>query len=236
MDAAAKRTTGKLVKLARRGHRADQLRQEPPPRSTHPHARQRPLQREKEDHRAQGRQADAALLQRRPGQEVHADLSGGRGVQGADRRRQDHQHPRPLLPDQAHPRGHPAEHLRGAGRERPDHRGPRGDRRRAARGAAPLRLEQGQPGRRDHAGRFRRHHRRPAHGLRRLGGALNRRGRHHPVQEVRGQVHPAGREGRRLPSAQRGPLLEEAPLHLDPRRGPASPRRAPAACTGCTAS
>ena len=40
------------------------------------------------------------------GQEVHADLPGERGLQGADRLRQDHQHPRPLLRHQAHHRRH----------------------------------------------------------------------------------------------------------------------------------
>ena len=63
---------------------------------------------------------------------------------------QDHQHPRPLLRHQAHDRRHAAEHLRGAGRVRPDHRGPRGDARRAARGAAPVRRAQGLDGRTDH--------------------------------------------------------------------------------------
>ena len=79
-------------------------------------------------------------------------------------------------------------------------------------------------------GRLRRHHRRAAHGLRRLGGALHRRGGGHPVPQVRGQVHPAGGEGRGLPAPQRGPLLEDAPLHPDPRGRAAAPRgAAPAA-------
>ena len=53
--------------------------------------------------------------------------------------RQDDQHPRPLLHDEAHHRGDEAEHLRGAGGVGPHHRGPRGGHRRPARGAAPLR-------------------------------------------------------------------------------------------------
>ena len=51
-----------------------------------------------------GDRAEALLLQRLDGEEVHADLPGERGVQRAHRLRQDHQHPRPLLHDQAHDR------------------------------------------------------------------------------------------------------------------------------------
>ena len=78
-------------------------------------ARQRGVQHAQAPHRAQGPEAEALLLQRRDGQEVHADLPGLRCVQGAHRVEEDDEHPRPVLHDEAHPRGDEAEHLRGAG-------------------------------------------------------------------------------------------------------------------------
>ena len=117
------------------------------------------------------------------GEEVHADVPRLGGLQGAHRLGQDDEHPRPLLHDEAHPRGHEAEHLRGAGGVRPHHRGPRGRRRLAPRGAAPLRHRPRLDGRPDHHPRLRRHHRPAPHGLGRLVGAVHRRGARHPVRE-----------------------------------------------------
>ena len=100
--------------------------------------------------------------------------------------------------------------------------------RRAARGAAPLRRAQGLDGRPDHDHGHRRHHRPPADGLGRLGGALDRRGERHRVPQARGEVRPADREGRGLDALQRGQVLEAQQLHHRPGRRPAAARRAAA--------
>ena len=181
-------------------------------------------------------EAEALLLQRLDGEEVHADVPGQRGLQGAHRRRQDDQHPRPLLHDQAHHRRHEAEHLRGSGRVRPDHRGPRGDGGRAARGAAPLRRAQGLDGGPDHDRGQRRHHRPAAHGLGRLVRALDRRGERHHLPQARGEVRAADREGRASGRASTRTSSGSATT-ASSCRAEASRRAACAAwCSGCTAS
>ena len=210
--------------------------EEPLPRDPGALARQRQLEREEAAGRARRPEAEALLLQRRDGAQVHADVPRQRGVQGADRRRQDDQHPRPLLHDEAHDRRHAPEHLRGAGRVRPDHRGPRGHARLAARGAAPVRRAQGLDGRADHHHRHRRHDRPAAHGLGRLGGALDRRGERDRLPQARGEVRPADREGRRLGALQRGQVLEAQQLHHRAGRRPAAARRAPAGAAAAHAS
>ena len=78
------------------------------PARRHPGARalERLVQREVTADRARRPNAVARVLQRLHGQEVHADVPGGGGVQGAPARdRQDHQHPRSLLHDQTHHQG-----------------------------------------------------------------------------------------------------------------------------------
>ena len=73
-----------------------------------------------------------------------------------------------------------------------------------------------------------RHHRPAPHGLRGLGRALHRGGERHHLQEARGQVRPAHREGRGVDAVQRGQVLEAEQLHHRPGRGPAAARGAAA--------
>ena len=128
------------------------------------------------------------------------------------------------------------EHLRGAGRVRPDHRGPRGHGRRAARGAAPLRRAQGLDGRPDHDHRHRRHHRPAAHGLGRLGGALDRRGeRHRASASTRPSTSCSSRRTRSGRASTR--TSSGSATAASSSRAGASRRAACGGwCSGCTAS
>ena len=58
---------------------------------------------------------------------LHADDARGQRLQDADRPGQDDQHPRSVLPAQAHDRRHEGKDLRRPGRVRPDHRRRRSD-------------------------------------------------------------------------------------------------------------
>jgi hypothetical protein len=71
-------------------------------------------------------EAGAHLLQRRHGQEVHADHAGRRRTRRAPARRSHHFAARDLLPHQAHDQELPGEHLRHPGRDRSHHRRSRG--------------------------------------------------------------------------------------------------------------
>ena len=152
------------------------------------------------------------------------------GCNATDRAGQDHQHPRSVLPAQAHDRRHQGRDLRRPGRVRPGDRGLRGAAEQPPRGAAPLRPETRRHGRR--------HRRWSTRGdeidCSRMGsGGYGIPSIVEPeviqFKKCDGQVHPARRKGHGLAAVQRGQVLAQAQVHPDPRRRPAAARRAAAA-------
>ena len=115
--------------------------------------------------------------------------------------------------------GHEREHVRGAERERSDHRGSRGRRRRASRGAAPLRRAQGLDGRQARH-RTTRAIASTSRAWAPAAGASRASASRTSSKFVReqGRVHPLRREGSDVQPLQRGQILAQAQLHLDDER------------------
>src|SRR5437870_3121739 len=198
------------------------------PRDPRPLALQRHLRRAQGSHRARPPQAGPVILQRRDGQEVHADGAGRRRPLRASAGEPHDLDPRDLLPHEAHDQELPREHARHPGRVRSADRGPGGDVGGAPRGAARARRE-------------RRIDRRPAGagGRRRPGGLrAARQGRlFRPVDRRAGvsrdpAMHrglpPAGREGHAVEPALGRQVLADAQLRAADGQW-AAPARRPAA-------